>query len=434
MLLYFVIFNFAVTGAFTHDEIFDAQCYARRYADLLETYCEGLVSKCDTSALNKHFENYGRSKRIYGCEKDTDVRIMGCSRITLRDETHHIYAWLTYHRLLGISHFNLYFDSVTSDLSNPDQKSVYDELQRAEFVTVFNSTALDILKEWKNLRHCEHYAEDNGYHWLFDYDIDEYLTFGSISKNVCKLEENILVKYLRTVSLDASTIILPRIEFPHTSGYLVHPCNKIQPEVYRHRREWHNRKAIQAPKIATRTNVNYEVTRKSHHQMNRWTGQVVFPDHVVFPDEDHTIPKLNLYAYENEAAWILRINHYSTRSFAECQMKRIHHGMSFWRTKDEEDCHLKHESQAMDDMIQDRSTDCFHNRVRQEMEKLWKYVPSCQTPDKIQEICFVNRYPNLKEKFCPDGDVMLCDVNGLNEFFQDEGESQQLDFGCSHGK
>ena len=52
----------------------DAECYAKRYADLEKAFCNE-SSGCDATKLQNHFEGSGRKEgRIYGCIKtDSDT-------------------------------------------------------------------------------------------------------------------------------------------------------------------------------------------------------------------------------------------------------------------------------------------------------------------------------------------------------------------------
>ena len=70
---------------------------------------------------------------------ETGDIIHGCARFSTRYEKHHILPWLLYHKHIGLAHFHLYFDSVSSDLNDPLQRQVYDAIDSLPYTTIYDT-------------------------------------------------------------------------------------------------------------------------------------------------------------------------------------------------------------------------------------------------------------------------------------------------------
>lgn len=280
--------------------------------------------------------NYpGRAAKTRNCSNDDGPIIHACARFSLRYELPHILPWLFYHERLGISHFYLYFDPVSSDLNIPSQKQVYDIIAGLSFVTLYDMRELEIYEQWKALEHCQkeahlrHHAD-----WIIDFDIDEVFALGppiSIEPIQCNRNNTIiecgLVKWAAQLPLNILAVVVPRIDFGQ-NGHHNHPQDGSHTQM-----DLYTRRSVgisSAAKIFIRTlalNGGTAVWNGKHQVKVHSESSVLFPCGLhAKPASVATngmfVIGMNKSLYPAQAHMVApRLNHYSIRSLDECHQK-----------------------------------------------------------------------------------------------------------------
>ena len=144
--------------------------------------------------------------------------IHACARFSTRYEKHHLIPWLLHNKGIGVSHFHVYVDPVSSNLEDHFEKVVYEVAESLPYTTIYDTKALNIYEEHTALHHCL-YKSHMGFDkvdWIIDFDIDELFVLGSMEpsqpedcKNTGYYEEGQLAKWAAHVPQSTLAVIFP---------------------------------------------------------------------------------------------------------------------------------------------------------------------------------------------------------------------------------
>jgi hypothetical protein len=318
--------------------------------------------------------------------------IHACARFPLRYELQHIVPWLFYHKEIGIGHFHLYFDPISSDLNHSTQRrKVYQSIVSLPFVTVYDTINLDMYPQWKSLKHCQTKAhQGHAVDWLIDFDIDEVIAVDPIvvaEPNDCGnkrgIANNGLLRWASQIPLNVPAVIMPRFGFGH-NGHLSQPpgARRTQMELYTARRV----RPSDGGKVLIRSlalkaglghlSGKHNVTFMDNTLVRYPSGLQV---HALEVDKEGKYTYgINITAYNPHVhTQALRLHHYEKRSLEECMQKlddsqngtwNQDWGSSGWRAMHSDFCASKNEE------IMDYSLYCAGKQtaeiVQQMQEKL----------------------------------------------------------------
>ena len=355
-----------------------AICYAKRNIDLWEGYCESSESnnKCRIDEIIRHYAMHGvKEGRPWGClqEGETEAAalpekegknknsnnttkyemmssqgdipiagIHGCTRMTLRYEAQHVISWLYYHKSIGVSFFHLYYDSITSNLTNPVERKAYDLLQQLPYVKLWDIVEHGFgIDQLKALGHCPNQVDNQGRRaeWVIQFDVDEFFAFGSpvTQKPDCDSQRHLrhgalLQFFVEKVPADVDAVVLPRLTFGSSNITTPPPERNRQMQLYVQHK---GRYADMVGKVMYRPHAkNMGPMRGQHHVTSQKgktlkviypTGQLVPPKEepcgVEGPQRCSYFANEILYKFHGPNAAALRLHHYESRSYQECMQK-----------------------------------------------------------------------------------------------------------------
>lgn len=316
--------------------------------------------------------------------------IHGCVRFSTKYEARHVIPWLHYHKRLGFSHFHLYFDSKSSNLSNPLEGKVFEFISALPYVTIYDQYAVGLNTEYLVLNHCvtlSHIQKKGD--WVIEFDIDEVFSFNErlTEKPNCAEGEydapaGALSTFVSNVPPNILAIVIPRIEF-RTSGVDIPPENHGQMELYIHR----HKDFSHAAKVLYRANSTGVEKIKLRSKHDVWTTVI---DSVSYPCGENihrTECDSDGYCYYNfnltqiPQEFHLKapfLYHYVTRSSQECHLKLKDLPSDNWRVINAQS--VCAETTGNSEMVFDYGVHCSGKAVTRELASL---NPSYNEPPYI---------------------------------------------------
>ena len=271
-----------------------------------------------------------------------------CARFSTRYEEKHVLPWVRWHAHLGVDRFLMYFDSLSSDLSDGHQRDAYDRLLAHPLVTVFNTSELQIERQGRALKHCVQQVDATA-NWGMDMDVDEILVGGDVLGPGCKGRTSLkgfILQHVSRLPTHVLGVVVPRISFS-SNGHRDPPL-ATQMQAYTARPAVERGKRFGSGKVIFRGGAG------AHRSILKHTISTYGGHGVVYPDMARGVPgncsmrgrqawcSVSINGYNlSKVFHSLRMHHYATRSLSECARKLVDvaapwhakQGMSTWRRR-----------------------------------------------------------------------------------------------------
>jgi Glycosyltransferase family 92 len=270
--------------------------------------------------------------------------IHGCVRFSTKYEANHIIPWLYYHKRLGISHFHLYFDSSSSNLSNSAERKAYDFVSALPYVTLYDQYLVGLYNQYLVLHHCvvlSHLQLQAD--WVIEFDIDEVFSFSErlgekpdCGEGEYETAAGALASFVSTIPHSILSLVIPRIEF-RTGGVDVPPESFGQMELYVHRAKHVSIEGKVLFRANSTGNDKIKIQSK-HYVRTSVVDSVSYPcGELVRPTEcdndGYCLYPVNLTHPPQEMHLTAApfLYHYVTRSSQECHLKLENLPKDNWR-------------------------------------------------------------------------------------------------------